>query len=142
MLGGGRTLLSDDPCGTLNTMPRSPSEQIRNSHVLVACLVGVDELLEGDEAAVTSSPTRGDHQAALLAFSGRALNYFAMSASASSSQLDMIAIACHALHRTDEPVPLVVLREVELLFGRGIQRQLLCADGQLDGILPAVTRAS
>ena len=34
-----------------------------------------------------------------------------MSASASSFQLDMIAVACHALHPTDEPVPLVGLRD-------------------------------
>ena len=55
-----------------------------------------------------------------------------MSASA-SSQLDVIAVACHALHPTDEPAPLVLLRdEVALLFERGIQRQLLYADGKLD----------
>ena len=94
---------------------------------------------------MTSSPTRGDHHAALLPFSGRAVNYFALSASA-SSQLDVIAVACHALHPTDEPVPLVLLvllrDEVALLFERGIQRQLLYADGELDGILPAVTRAT
>ena len=90
---------------------------------------------------MTSSPTRGDHHAALLPFFGRAVNFFAMSASA-SSQLDVIAVACHALHPTHEPVPQVVLREVRLLFERGIQRHLLYADGELDGILPAETRAS
>ena len=66
------------------------------------------------------------------------MNFFAMSA----SQLDVIAVACHALHSTQEHLPTVVLREVELLFERGIRRQLLCADGQLDGILSAATRAS
>ena len=92
---------------------------------------------------MTSSPTRGDHQAALLLFFGRAVNFFAMSASASSSKLDVIAIACHALHPTHDPVPLVAQRdEVRLLFEREIQRQLLYADGELDGILPAVTRAT
>ena len=93
--------------------------------------------------SMASSPRPGDHQAALLPFFGKALNFFAMSSSNSSSQLDMIAVACHTLHPTHEPVPLVVLRdEVEPLFDRGIQRHLLCADGQLDGIVPAVTRAS
>ena len=91
---------------------------------------------------MTSSPTRGDHHAALLTLFRTAVKSFAMSASAFSSQLDILAIACHALHPTHEPVPLVVLREVELLFERGMQRQLLCADCQIDGILPAVTRAS
>ena len=80
-------------------------------------------------------------QAYFLSSAG-CVNLFAMSASASSSQLNMIAVACYALHPTHEPVPLVVLREVEHLFARGIQRQLLYADGKLDGILPAVTRAS
>ena len=92
--------------------------------------------------SMTSSPTRGDHQAALLPFFGRTVNFFAMSTSASSSQLDVIAVACHALHPTHEPVPPVVLREVELQFERRIQRHLLYFDGKLDGILPAVTRAS
>ena len=153
MLAGGCTPLGDDPLGMLNTLPRCPSEQsqIRNlsrtrcetSHVLVATHVGVDELLVVNEAAMTSSQTRGDHHAALIPFSGRAVNFFAMSASASSSKLDVIAVACHALHPTHEPVPHVVLRdEAELLFERRIQRQLLCADGQIDGMLPAITRAS
>ena len=92
---------------------------------------------------MTSSQTRGEHQAALIPFSRTAVNFFAMSASASSSQLDVIAIACHALHPTHEPLPLVVLGdEAELLFERRIQRQLLCADGQIDGMLSAIRRAS
>ena len=92
---------------------------------------------------MTSSQTRGEHQAALIPFSGRAVNFFAMSASASSSKLDVIAVACHALHPTHDPVPQVAQRdEVRLLFEREIQRQLLYADGELDGILPAVTRAT
>ena len=75
--------------------------------------------------------------------SAGSVNFFAISASASSSKLDVIVVACHALHPTHEPVPLVVLRdEVALLFERGIQRQLLYFDGKLDGILPAVTRSS
>ena len=121
------------------------------SHVLVAkpltyslppTLVLMSFLWVND-AAMTSSQTRGEHQAALIPFSGRAVNFFAMSASASSSKLDVIAVACHALHPTHEPVPHVVLRdEAELLFERIIQRQLLCADGQINGMLPAITRAS